>query len=193
MVMISRGYTWFGRYRYIAVVVLIVLNMFVLNSYYNKRYFLNPLYAIDWQTVVYDVNQLMEYGDIIISDEAEVVRYYARQDIPKATFFYDDMDLMEFILSEVSHKKTQRFFMLQTERDSTSPPEFDKEFFDFLMKKGIISVRKDYTQVSPMYYSIKKKLTGAAYGHKLHLFIIKISTEDLKTYFEEILFKNTFL
>lgn len=184
MVIGSRGFAWFDKYKYHAVVLIVIFNMFVLHSYYNKLYYINPLYAIDWETVVNDVNERIKPGDIIISDESEVVRYYAKNEILNAHYFYDDKKLGEFILSHKHKKDKLRFFVLLTERDSTESTEFDKEFIDMLLKKGMVSVRKDYTPVSPTYYKLKKQLTGRAYGHKLHLFVLELPLSDIKTYFQ---------
>ena len=165
--------------------ILMLFNLTVLHSYYHKKYFLNPLYAIDWESVVTDINTRLEPGDIVISDEAEVVRYYAQHDLPNASFFYDDLDLKKFVLSDFPKKEIQHFFLIVTERDSTSAPEFERFFLNFLMKKGVVSLRKDYTPVSKMYYTVKQRLTGHAYGHKLHLFYLKIPLKDLIDYFEQ--------
>ncbi len=185
MLMLARGYTLFGRNKYIALIVVLILNMFVLNSYYNKKYFLNPLYSIDWQKIVADINERIKPGDIIISDEAEVVRYYAQHELPDGQFFYDDSDLKTFICSNQPKKETQNIFLIATERDSTTAPEFEDFLLNFLMKNGVVSLRKDYTPVSKTYYNIKKKLTGHAYGHKVHMFFIKISLHDLEDYFSQ--------
>ena len=183
MLILARGYACLGRSKYVALILLVILNMSVLNSYYNKRYFLNPLYAIDWQKIVTDINERLHPGDIIISDEAEVVRYYSQHDLPNGLFFYDDSDLKTYICSDEPKKETQHIFLIATERDSTTAPEFERFLLKFLMKNGVVSLRKDYTPVSKTYYNIKKKLTGHAYGHKVHMFFIKIPLKDLEDYF----------
>ncbi len=184
MIICSRGIFSLRRFRYLLVAMIVILNMFVLRNYYTGKNYINPLYAVDWQNAVDYTKAEYRYGDIVISDNKEVLSYYA-DTVLKGTIFFEDQDKLKSYLLSNNFEDEIRFFLMYTRRDSTQSGYFDEDFIKHLIDVSTLLNRKDYGAISERYYNLKKKCTGDAYKHKMSLYLLKTDPNDLLEYFKE--------
>lgn len=184
MIICSRGIFSLKKYRYLLVAAVVILNLVVLKNYYTGKNYINPLFAVDWQNAVNYTKTEYRYGDIVISDNTEVLSYYADTVLKDALFFENQDKLKSYLLSNKFENEI-RFFLMSTKRDSTQSGYFDEDFINHLINVSKLLNRKDYGAVSERYYNLKKRFTGKAYRYKMSLYLLKTDPNALLEYFEE--------
>ncbi len=183
MIVFSRGIFSFRNYRYFLMMVIVVLNFFGLKNYYTGQNYINPIYAVDWDDAATFTKDNYRYGDIVISDNTEVMDYYVKS-FSQDTLFFENQDrLKKYLLAENFDKKI-RFFLTFTRRDSTRSGYFEEKFIKYLIDRSDVLEKRDYGAVSDKYYDFKKRIAGRAYRYKMSFYLLSIDPNVLLRYFK---------
>ena len=181
MIIISYGLSNMGRKGYYALIIVLVCNSVSLYSYFRQQSFINPVYGVNWKQAINDIKNELEGGEIFISDESEVLRYYVKNNLPDVLFFYDEKELKDYLSTKTPVEDKLKFVIFQTQRDSTDSGMFSKRFMDEIIFESQIIDLKEYTPLSDTYVRVKSYLGGKGYKYKMKVIralILKQSVEE---------------
>jgi len=187
IVIIAEGINCLGKLKYILVAVAVGLYSLVLINYYKEANYINPLYFIKWNDALSLVCEKYETGDIVISDEPEVVNYYAGEYLNDKLYLEDEKTFKNYFNSKNKDNLPGqiRIFLLLTERDSTGYSYFSSGFIKLLLTGSEIVFTKEYAKVDDNYFKIKKSVLGKSYKYKMKLYVLKVNMDLLLDYFRE--------
>lgn len=184
MAIISYVLSGMGKKGYFLIAVIFVCNCVSLYFYYSQDGFINPVYIINWNKAVDDIKAQLTGSEILISDESEVLRFYAKNKFPDSLFFYDETQLKQFFNKNEPQTDNIKFVIFKTQRDSTNSGMFSKNFLGKLIEKSQVVDKKAYTPVSDTYIRVKKYFGAQGYKYKMKVITVLADKQTLNDYIQ---------